>query len=309
MKRGQSNLNFLLPINKPKGMTSHDVVSKLRYIFNEKRIGHMGTLDPLATGLLLIGVGSATRLNQFLEDLDKKYIVEINFGRSTTTYDAEGEICDVFEVPSKISDIEFAREYITNIIGPQMQKPPIYSAIKKNGKVAYKEARKGKDIKLPLRDIEIYNAKLLDCNEDKWSIELHVSKGTYVRSIAHDIGQDLGCGAFVSKLKRIAISNVLLDNAYNLEWLESINDYSKLSYVDIINLINADYYVLDNNNLTDVLCGKQICIDDKKSKKVKNFLCAIMDKKVYGIYEPINDEKSIANKYKAKCVFPKGIDY
>ena len=164
MKRGQTNLNFLIGINKPSGMTSHDVVNCIRKITGEGRVGHMGTLDPLASGVMLIGVGSAARLNNYLEGFDKTYRVEIEFGAATNTYDAEGEIVEKNDVPACISDDSFASEYISKLVGKHMQTPPPFSAIKIDGKPAYKSARKDEKVDIPTREIEIYSSKLLECS-------------------------------------------------------------------------------------------------------------------------------------------------
>lgn len=166
MKRGQTELNFLLAVNKASGITSHDVVNKLREIFGEGRIGHMGTLDPLATGVLLIGVGSATRLNTYLDKLDKSYIVSAKFGKTTDTYDAEGEVLSTSEVPEKITEESFAKDYLASLVGEQLQTPPAYSAIKVDGKAAYKNARKGEEVEIEPRDIEIYSTELLDIKDN-----------------------------------------------------------------------------------------------------------------------------------------------
>ena len=215
MKRGQTNLNFLIGINKPSGMTSHDVVNKIRNICGEGRVGHMGTLDPMACGVMLIGIGSAARLNNYLECQDKSYTAKIRFGISTNTYDSEGEILQENNVPSKFLNKEFAKDYLDGIVGVSSQKPPAFSAIKKNGKPAYKAARSGNDIELEPREIEIYKADLIDIEGDCWIVNFEVSKGTYIRSIAHDIGSDLGCGACLNALTRTKIGSISLDQCYS----------------------------------------------------------------------------------------------
>lgn len=166
MKRGQSNLNFIIALNKEPNMTSHDAVFQCRKIFNEQRVGHMGTLDPLASGLLLIGVGKATRLNQFLEYLDKTYTFTVKFGKSTDTYDAEGNVVETHDVPECIRDADFATKYVENLVGVHNQVPPKHSAIKVNGKRAYKQARSGVDFEMPSRKIEIKQAEIVEIMPD-----------------------------------------------------------------------------------------------------------------------------------------------
>ena len=143
MKRGSSGLSLVVGIDKPAGVTSHDVVNRVRRIFEEKRVGHAGTLDPLASGVLPVLVGPATRLSDHLMGHDKAYQVRIAFGQGTTTDDAEGEVIRCHATPSNLLDKDFARKFLKSIIGPQNQLPPSYSAIKVNGKKAYKEARAG----------------------------------------------------------------------------------------------------------------------------------------------------------------------
>lgn len=166
MKRGQTDFNFLIGINKPTGMTSHDLVSACRNIFNEKRIGHMGTLDPLASGVMLIGVGSAARLNNYLELSDKTYKVTAEFGVATNTFDAEGEPTERSEVDSQYMTKEFASEYLQKLIGKHKQTPPAFSAIKVDGKPAYKSARKGDEVSLPDREVEIFDTNLCEVSKN-----------------------------------------------------------------------------------------------------------------------------------------------
>lgn len=191
-----------LNINKPKGITSFDVIYKLRKILGIKKIGHSGTLDPLATGVLPIAVGNAARLIEFLED-DKKYVATLKFGEISTTYDDEGEKTFVKKPSFSRSKLEAV---LQGFEGKIKQTPPIYSAIKVGGKKLYELARSGKGvegIEIQPREIEIYSIKLLECACETARIEVHCSKGTYIRSLAHDIGQKLNCGAYLTDLERI----------------------------------------------------------------------------------------------------------
>ena len=227
-KRGTSGLSLVVGINKPQGMSSHDVVNRCRRIFNERRVGHTGTLDPQATGALAICVGPATRLENYFVGHDKIYQFRVAFGKSTETDDAEGEIIREMPVPEEVLDKEYAQKYLQTLVGKHMQMPPVYSAIKVNGKRAYAQARAGKVIELQPRAIEIYSIKLLgvgtnlndqlpfeklpgaideipeeDACYPYWDIEVSVSKGTYIRSLARDIGTGMKTCAYVSRLHRV----------------------------------------------------------------------------------------------------------
>ena len=212
---------FLL-IDKPKGITSHDVVESVRKIAGERRVGHAGTLDPNATGLLIVGVGrgSTKKLSQFLK-LDKEYEAEIFLGEERETDDSEGEIRDRLQATdNKLISEKRLGVVLDSFTGQQMQIPPDYSAIKIKGKPAYKYARQGKCLSSSLspRKITIYAIKLLDYKYPILRIRTKVSSGTYIRSLARDIGRKLGCGAYIANLRRTKIgkysvmSSVALDN-------------------------------------------------------------------------------------------------
>ena len=166
MKRGSSGLSLLVGVNKPEGMSSHDVVNRCRRIFGERRCGHTGTLDPFATGALPICVGPATRLDQFMTAHDKRYRVRIGFGFETTTDDKMGEPTESAAVPAYLLDEEFARERTAMLVRKHLQVPPQYSAIKVAGKKAYEVARKGGEVQLEPREIEVYQAEFLGMMED-----------------------------------------------------------------------------------------------------------------------------------------------
>ena len=199
MKRGDTDLCLVLAVDKPSGMTSHDVVSRARRIFGEKRVGHTGTLDPLASGVLPLCVGPATRLDQFLTGHDKSYVVSVVFGAATDTDDCDGEVIRTGVVPDEVFDPFFASVFVGGLVGKSKQLPPVYSAIKVGGTKACDAARKGRVIDLAPRDIEVYSAELLGiggadgAEPARWDIAFKVSKGTYIRALARDIGHSLGC--------------------------------------------------------------------------------------------------------------------
>lgn len=215
---------MVLGIIKPSGITSHDVVSRVRRIFNEKRVGHAGTLDPFATGVLPILVGPAARLNKFMSSHDKSYIADIEFGTSTTTDDRCGEVLHEGPIADSLSDAAFAEQTLDSFRGPSMQMPPAYSAIKVNGKRAYDEARKGHLITLEPRPIEVYSARLLGIFDVEgsvvWRVAFHVSKGTYIRALARDIGKRVGVPAHLRELERESVGNIALEDCCPLDKLE-----------------------------------------------------------------------------------------
>ena len=221
MKRGQSGLAFIFGVAKPCGMTSHDVVGRVRRALGERRVGHAGTLDPAASGVLVVGVGQATRLLGLLTLDDKRYVARIRFGAATDTDDAEGQITDTAPVPDEFASFDFAAEALAGLIGSQMQVPPAYSAVSIDGKRAYARARAGEDVRLEARPIVVYEAGLLAIEpaEDgvEWTCAFKVSKGTYIRALARDLGTKLGVPAHLSALERISAGPVKLSDCLSLE--------------------------------------------------------------------------------------------
>jgi tRNA pseudouridine55 synthase len=202
-------------IDKPLEFTSHDVVGKLRRKFNTKRIGHAGTLDPMATGLLVVAVGPATRFLQYLPLEPKVYRAVVRFGVTTDSYDSEGEIVSEAPVPH-----DFAvrlPEIIESMIGRQEQIPPMYSAVKVQGQALYKLARQGIEIERKSRTIFIERMDILTLGEATLEVEIECSGGTYVRTIAHDLGEQMGCGAYLQSLVRTGIGRFNLENAKSLD--------------------------------------------------------------------------------------------
>jgi len=214
------NIFGFINIYKPVGMTSHDVVGRLRRITKIKQIGHTGTLDPFAEGVLPVAINKATRLIEFLDD-DKAYIGRFNFGKSTSTYDIEGEVTNIFNETVLGNDVI---KYLPQ--GIIEQYPPIYSAKKINGKKLYEYAREGKDVEIKSCKVNIYKSELLEFNEkEQWAdIYIKCSKGTYIRSIANDLGKALNNGCYLSKLQRVQAGLFEIKNAVKLENLKTISD-------------------------------------------------------------------------------------
>jgi tRNA pseudouridine55 synthase len=197
-----SPLDGAILIDKPAGPTSHDVVDAIRRKFGIKKVGHCGTLDPNATGLLIIVLGRGTKLSERLMSDDKVYEGTIKFGETTDSYDADGELTGSLPVlPMTLDELN---GQASTFIGDQMQTPPMVSAIKKNGVPLYKLARKGVEVEREPRLIHIYNFRFTDYSEPIGYFRIACTKGTYVRSIAHDLGQKLGCGAHLATLRRSA---------------------------------------------------------------------------------------------------------
>ncbi len=230
-KRGATDLSGILAIDKPAGVTSHDVVDAVRKATGEGRVGHAGTLDPAATGLLLVMVGPATRLAPYLTASHKTYAASIVFGSETDTCDAEGSVTATAEVPGRLADPALARKTLEAACGSMEQVPPAYSAVRLEGRKAYELARKGEEVEMAPREVELLEASLLDIKEGPpltWDVSLQVSKGFYVRSFARDIGRMLGTVAHLGALQRTAIGETSIDTALSLERIEDAEDVSTL---------------------------------------------------------------------------------
>ena len=227
----------ILNINKPAGITSYDVVDVIKKIFDGSKVGHTGTLDPIATGVLPIVIGDATKLSDELMAETKVYRVKMLLGVETNTYDITGRI--VFASVIKNDEI-YIRERIKRFIGKQEQIPPAYSAIRVDGKRAYEYAREGKEVKLKSREIEIYNIDniAVDLRKREVIFDVYCTKGTYVRSLVNDIGKKIGCGATMVELTRLKNGN------FDIKDSISLYDFLKLDYEDMKKQVVSieDYY-------------------------------------------------------------------
>lgn len=244
-----------LNVYKPKGITSHDVVSALRRITKVKQIGHTGTLDPFAEGVLPICIGKATRLIEYLDD-DKAYTGTIQLGSSTTTYDLEGEEVNFSDKKVTLNEIEAA---LDKFRGEIEQLPPIYSAIKVNGKKLYEYAKEGKEVKIEPRRVNISKLEILEYDETNRRLTLHIecSKGTYIRSIAHDLGTELTTFGHLVKLVRVKAGMFEVNNAVSLEHIQTKEDVEKLLIAPLKKL-NYMTYELNKNELVKVSNGTAI---------------------------------------------------
>src|ERR1043166_5614023 len=211
----------VLLVDKPRDHTSHDVVARLRGKFKMKRIGHAGTLDPMATGLLIMLIGKATSISQYLISLDKEYEGTIELGKVTDTQDADGEVMETRPVPPLTEgDVRAAMQ---GFLGDQYQTPPMYSAIKIDGVPLYKSARKGEDVEREPRFIRVMSWELTRFALPHLDFRLRCTKGTYVRTLAHDLGQKLGCGAHLSALRRTATDKFNVSQALTLDQIQALS--------------------------------------------------------------------------------------
>ena len=256
----------IIVVNKPKGITSFDVIRKLKKNLKTKKIGHTGTLDPLATGVMLICVGKATKLASDLEAKDKVYIADFDIGYATDTYDIEGK-----KIAENIIDVskEDLEQSIKKFIGNIKQVPPMYSAIKIDGNKLYHLARKGIEVERPERDVTIEYINLLDFKDNKAKIETKVSKGCYIRSLIYDIGQDLGTYANMTALQRKQVGDYSLENSYSLEQIEEMifnNDFNFLKTIEEI--FSYDKYSLQTEKeLTLYKNGNTVKIKENLENK------------------------------------------
>ncbi|MDX1613267.1 MAG: tRNA pseudouridine(55) synthase TruB, partial [Candidatus Promineifilaceae bacterium] len=210
----------LINIDKPAGLTSHDVVRQVRRIADMRRVGHTGTLDPLATGVLIVCLGRATRLAEYVVDLRKVYVTTVRLGQSTTTYDTEGQLTNERPVNVDQAQIQAA---LAQFRGPIQQVPPLYSALKKDGVPLYQHARSGHQVERPARQVTVYELTVLAWQTPHLTLRVACSSGTYIRSLAHDLGEALGCGGHVVALRRTQVGSFSAEHAIPLDQLSAAN--------------------------------------------------------------------------------------
>lgn len=254
-----------LNIYKPVGMTSHDVISVLRRVTKIKQIGHTGTLDPFAEGVLPICIGKATRLIEYLQD-DKEYLATVQFGAATNTFDLDGE--KVFTSDKKVSRDDI-KEGLKSFEGEISQLPPIFSAIKVKGKKLYEYARKGEEVEIQPRKVVIENIELKNFDEElqQAQILLKCSKGTYIRSIANDLGKNLGCGGYLIKLIRTQAGKFRVENSVQLDGIDV-----ESNLINPLDILNLPKIAVDNGDLARIKNGMPIY---KTCDKIGNFVSLI----------------------------------
>lgn len=261
-------------LNKPKGLTSFDVCFKLRKVFNTKKIGHIGTLDPNATGVMVILIDNATKANQFLVSATKEYVAEVKIGIKTSTLDIDGEVTqEKAEImPSK----EKVICVLNSFLGKSIQTPPITSAIKVNGKKLYEYQREGKEVEIPKREIEVFNIELIDIKEDTFIFKTLVSSGTYIRSLMNDILDKLGIIGTLNNLERTKIDEIDISDCDSLDDVIDGNYHERNLY----DLLSNRYEVIEYNNEKDILNGKRIKINSNKDE-----VLIVNEGKVLSIYK------------------------
>lgn len=306
-KRIPTGLSGILALDKPAGMTSHDVVNRVRRLTGERRVGHAGTLDPAATGLLLVCVGPATRLADYLMVGVKTYEARICFGTATNTDDSEGEIIRTCAVPTELADPAVATELLDGLLGDLEQVPPAYSAIKKDGVKAYKAARSGEALELDARQVHLYDAQVIAVGVDYWDVELVVSKGFYVRSFARDVGELLGSAAHLGALRRTASGNVRVRDAVTLEALDERSagasdvsiELKTLPFIDPTAALGLPQVAVSFAQAQQVQNGVTLTLPDAKG----TLICLVADERMIALYERVGG----SSLYKPKVVIPGGV--
>lgn len=261
--KGNEKMDGILIVNKPKEYTSHDVVAKVKKIYGVK-VGHTGTLDPMATGVLPLLLGEGTKLCAYLTDHSKIYEATIKLGIQTDTADSEGEIINKKQVNQEELEISNVQKVLQSFLGKQRQIPPMYSAIKINGKKLYEYARQGKQIEIPEREIEIHQIDLLNISQEEKTItyRVHCSKGTYIRSLCEDIAKKLNTIGYMQELNRIQVGKFSLEQAIALQELEQNKENKEFLESKVITLKeffrNSPSICLEEKKLTLFLNGVQL---------------------------------------------------
>ena len=263
-KRGR-DIHGVFLLDKPQGMSSNDIMQKVKRIFQANKAGHTGALDPLATGMLPICLGEATKFSQFLLDADKRYLVTAKLGERTDTSDAEGQVVETREVKVKTPEILTALEQFR---GDILQVPTMFSALKHNGKPLYEYARQGITVEREARPITIFELNFIEYNAPYLTLEVHCSKGTYIRTLVDDLGEVLGCGAHVTMLRRTAVADYPTEKMLDWHTLQSLAEQQDLALLDAL-LLPMDTAVaklpaltLDENQTQGIGFGQRIKFDN-----------------------------------------------
>ena len=256
-------MDGIIVINKPIGCTSYNIVYRVKKIFKEK-VGHTGTLDPLATGVLPILIGKGTKLSNYLMEHDKEYIATLKLGKKTDTLDAEGEVIEEREVDDNIFNRDKIDEVLNKFIGKIEQIPPLYSAIKVNGKKLYEYARNGQNVEVKPRQVEIYKINLLNIDKEQKEIKFKVncSKGTYIRTLCLDIAEKLGSIGYMSSLQRTRVGRFKIENSVTIDELEKNEQNNEFLNKNLISIeaIFIDKEVINLDDTKSFLNGVKIKI-------------------------------------------------
>ncbi len=299
----------LLVIDKPRGMSSHTVVQHVRRLYHLRKVGHAGTLDPEATGVMVVALGSATRLLEYYLDQRKTYVADLALGKTSTTGDAEGEITETF-LPTADSPWP-TREHISQILDTQFlgeitQVPPAYSALKQGGEPLYKKARRGEVFEIPERTVHIFSLALQQCAPPLLRIEVACSKGTYIRTLAEDIGTALQTGAYLTALRRTASGQFSIDQAHTLDQLEEMSSEEKQNALLPLGygLQDVPSVVLTDEDLFEIQNGRDIALPAEVASTAfisestgqqellvwetieKDTLLAVIEQRANGLWKP-----------------------
>ena len=263
-KRGR-DIHGVFLLDKPQGMSSNDIMQKVKRIFQANKAGHTGALDPLATGMLPICLGEATKFSQFLLDADKRYLVTAKLGERTDTSDAEGQIVETRDVNVKTPEILTALEQFR---GDILQVPTMFSALKHNGKPLYEYARQGITVEREARPITIFKLNFIEYNAPYLTLEVHCSKGTYIRTLVDDLGEALGCGAHVTMLRRTAVADYPTEKMLDWNALQALAEPQDLSLLDALLLpidtavANLPMLTLNESQTQGIGFGQRIKFDN-----------------------------------------------
>lgn len=280
-------MNGIIVVDKPSKMTSRAVVNEVSKILNTKKVGHTGTLDPLATGVLVLCIGKATKLVETLTFNDKQYVATVKLGVLTDTLDTDGKVI-------KKENVSLKKEELINtlksFVGTYDQEVPIYSAVRKNGKRLYEYARENKMIELPRRRVEIKNISLLEIDKDKYKFKVTVSKGTYIRSLIKDINDKLGIIGVMSSLRRLKQGDFDINDSCTLEDIKNDN-YKLLSITDVLK--NKDSIIIDDELYKLVKDGR--ILDNKYNKDIITF---VYNNEVVAMYKTYDKDKTKIKPFK-----------
>lgn len=279
MKKHTNNIHGVILLDKPSGMSSNAALQKIKHCFKAKKAGHTGSLDPLATGLLPICLGQATKVSEYLLNSDKKYTTVLKLGEVTETLDSEGEVTIKKKVEVSEDKLQSALELFRGRI---KQVPPMYSALKKDGQPLYKLARKGEVIERAVRDMSVYSLTAQRIDESHVKLDVHCSSGFYIRSLGHDLGQALGCGAHVVELRRTDIKSINVGSAYSLEEVLNSDLSQILSPLDIL-IEDMPSVLISDAQALSMIQGKPTLAKSVKTNGLSRFYQA--DGYLYGVGE------------------------
>ncbi len=279
------NSNFYL-IEKPKSWTSQDLCTKFKKTYKFKKVGHSGTLDPNAEGLMLVATNSFTKLFDYIGNTNKTYYVKALLGYTSETLDVDSDYKKIENIKAEEYK-EDIKAFLNNLVGDSMQTPPIYSAIKVNGKRLYKYARQNVEVDIPNRKITVYNTNLISLDNETVEFDITVSKGTYIRSIVSDMGEYLNTKAIVGELIRTAVGDLKSTNINKITNLDNLNPSDKVSPLSWSEVLDLPSVVLDSSKENYIRNGQLL---ENRYFKTSNKHLIIIDNQLKAVYEPFNEK-------------------